>query len=109
MEALLLMSWVTGRPGVLAPHPPATRHPDLAASKTPAGPPRGRRGAVGTTGGGHSLRPGSPCQAALALSPPPAPRPCPVPSSLGTWGDPASAHKGGEGAVCRRRAGFLSY
>ena len=62
--------------------PPPARHPDLAASKTPAGPQRGRRGAVGTTGGGSQrLRPSSPSWAALALSPrhPPAPRPDPAP------------------------------
>lgn len=94
MEALLLMSWVTGRPGVLAPHPPATRHPDLAASKTPAGPPRGRRGAVGTTGGGHSLRPGSPCQAALALSPPPPPPTLPCALEPGHLGRPCFSPQG---------------
>ena len=111
MEALLLMSWVTGRPGTLAPHPPATQtwllpRPLLAL-----------RGDVEVLWGPRGGQPapeaqlpilGSPCSQS---APPPRPptRPCPVPSSLGTWGDPASAHEGGVGAVCRRRAGFLSY
>ena len=67
MEALLLMSWVTGRPGALAPHPPATQT-WLLPRPLPAlggdievlwGPQRGSQ----------RLRPSSPSRAALALSP----------------------------------------
>lgn len=38
--------------------------------------------------------PGSPCSQSAPTS-----TPALVPSSLGTWGDPASAHKGGEAAL----------